>query len=154
MPYKSDDLWAAGTPEPPYFQTLVEYLVENSHTYFNPTELAEVIFDLKPAEEAWDNVESDFDIQAMLNSRLRRALHIEIMLEDLVVNGAVEKRSIRTSDQIDAMRAENPEVARRVDVEMERKYGDELPDEHPGRSDFWRGERNLVSLGWRSRRLR
>jgi hypothetical protein len=135
MPRKSDDLWASGRPEPTYKQKLINYLKENSHTYFNPQELAEPVFDLDPIEKAWENIETDFEDQAALNGRMRRSLFVEILLEELVEEGLVEKRSIRMSDILDEMAEEQPEAFEKAREKVEEEFGMDLPDDYRGGDD-------------------
>jgi hypothetical protein len=140
MVYKSDDLWAAGRPEPPQKQQVYDFLKQNSDDYFTPGQVAEPVFDLDPVEEMFkQSQEQDgipVDHNLILNERFRVLLRTELLLERLVEEGKVAKRSIRISDQMDALREENPEIADSIDERMEDEYGDELPDEYPGRSDF------------------
>ena len=133
---KSDDLWATGKVESSYKHQLREYLKENSHTYFNPMELTEPIFDLKPMKEDWKNIDNGFEDQTLLNDRMRRALFIEIILDDLVNEGIVEKRSIRISDKIDLMHEENPEIFNEARKKTEEEFGEELPEDFRGKKEL------------------
>ena len=108
MVYKSDDLWAAGSPEPPYIHQAREFLHANDHTYFRPNEVADEIFNLTLFEEAIQDIPEDQVYNAM-NERFRFDMHAEILLERLVENGQAEKRAIRVSDQMDALQDEHPE---------------------------------------------
>jgi hypothetical protein len=114
MVYKSEDLWAAGSPEPPLRDQVVEFLEANPDQYFSAGEVSEAVFDLDPAEEAFEIIPED-KIELAMNERFWYTLKAELTLERLLEEGLVEKRSIRISDEIDALEAEEPDVFEDLD---------------------------------------
>lgn len=121
MVYKSEDLWAAGSPEPPYKQQILEFLRDNSDEYFTPGQVAEPVFDLSPVEEAFEGIPEN-KIELAQNERYRYSLRAELVLERLVEEGLVEKRSIRVSDQMDALEAAHPEAFDELDDDGPHDY--------------------------------
>lgn len=97
MVYKSDDLWAAGSVEPSYRDQVLEFLEARQDQYFTAAEVAESVFDLSPAEEAFQEVPED-RIELAMNERFRYSLRAELVLERLIDEGLVEKRAVRVSD--------------------------------------------------------